>query len=147
DAIAALHPSSYGPDSDQIRLARQAKAAALKAIHSHTLTLQGLTQAWQIVGQENAILAQAKGAIDTYHAVSSKAIVDSVKGLSQVQQMQLRERIAQEEAHRGYAPNRVGGRHHHYHRVDVHVHSNDSHIVKVVKKHDRGSHQRAGGRR
>ncbi|HET6915492.1 MAG TPA: hypothetical protein VFH56_05325, partial [Acidimicrobiales bacterium] len=47
DAIAALHPSSYGPDSDQIRLARQAKAAALKAIHSHTLTLQGLTQAWQ----------------------------------------------------------------------------------------------------
>lgn len=147
DAIDALNPSSYGPDSQQIRLARQAKAAAEKAINSHTLTLQGLTEAWQIVGQENAVLAQAKGAIDTYHAVSSKAIVDGVKGLSEVQQMQLRERIAQSEAHRGYAPNRGEGGTHHTHRVHVTVSSNDSHIVKVTKRHHRQSHQRAGGRR
>ena len=36
---------------------------AMKAIHSHTLTLQGLIAAWQIVGQENAILAQTKSGI------------------------------------------------------------------------------------
>lgn len=146
DAQAALEGNLQGPTSRQLALARQAKAAAMRAINSHLLTLQGLTQAWQIVGQENAIIAQARGAIDTYHAVSSKAIVDSVKGLTQTQRLQLRERIAQEEAHRGYAPNRPGAQHH-YHHVHVTVQSNDSHIVKVVKKHDRQSHQRAGGRR
>lgn len=147
DAQAALDGHLQGPTARQLQLARQAKAAAMKAINSHMLTLQGLTEAWQIVGQENAIIAQARGAIDTYHAVSSKSIVDSVKGLSQLQQMQLRERIAQAEAHRGYAPNRGEGGQHHTHDVHVHVSSNDSHVVKVVKRHNRGSHQRAGGRR
>jgi hypothetical protein len=148
DALAALNPSNSGPTARQIQLAKQAKAAAMRAIHSHVLTLQGLTAAWQIVGQENAILAQARGAINTYHAVSSDSIVDSVKGLTQLQDLQLRERIAQAEAHRGNAPNPIGSTdtHHRVH-VDLHVKSNDSHIVKVVKKHERQTHVRAGSRR
>jgi hypothetical protein len=147
DALAALHGGS-GPDARQIQLAREAKAAALKAIHSHELTLQGLIAAWQIVGQENSILAQAKGAIDTYHAVSAAAIADSVKGLDHAQRMALQERIAQAEAHRGYAPNPPGSHHTQHHvRVDVHVKSKDSHIVHVTKTHTRQHHQRAGGRR
>jgi TP901 family phage tail tape measure protein len=148
DALAALNPSNSGPDARQIQLAKQAKAAAMKAINSHELTMQGLIAAWQIVQQENSILAQTRGAIDTYHAVSSAAIVGAVQGLTQAQAMQLRERIAQAEAHRGYAPNQAGtGGGHHHVRVDVHVKSKDSHIVSVTKRHHRQTHQRAGSRR
>jgi TP901 family phage tail tape measure protein len=147
DALAALHGGS-GPDARQIYLAKEAKATAMHAIHSHELTLQGLIAAWQIVEQENSVLAQAKGAIDTYHAVSAKAIADSVKGLDHAQRLALQEQIAQSDAHRGYAPNPPGSHHtHHKVDVDVHVKSNDSHIVHVTKKHHRQSHQRAGGRR
>jgi TP901 family phage tail tape measure protein len=151
DALAQLDPNNQGPSALQIRLARQSKTEAMKAINSHKLTMQALIQAWQIVGQDNAVLQQAaasKGAIDTYHAVSSQAIVSGVQGLSHLQQMQLRERIAQAEAHRGLAPNQPGTQHtqHHVH-VKVDVESKDSHIVKVTKRHRRQTHQRAGSRR
>jgi TP901 family phage tail tape measure protein len=106
DALAALDPSQQGPSALQIRLAKQAKAAAMKAINSHTLTLQNLIAAWGIVGQENAVLAQAHtaGTANLYHKVSSDAITDAVKGLNATQELQLRERISQADAHRSYAP-------------------------------------------
>jgi TP901 family phage tail tape measure protein len=129
DALAALSGAG-GATALQIRLAKQAKAAAMRAIHSHQLTMQGLTQAWEIVGQENAILAQAKGSIDTYHVASNKAIVDSVKGLTRLQRLALFEKLAQSDAHRGYVPNGPAAdgqvipmmtRHHHHHHHH-HVH-------------------------
>jgi TP901 family phage tail tape measure protein len=109
DAQAALTGAS-GPTAQQLALARQAKATAMKAINSHTLTMQGLIAAWQIVGQENSVLAQARGAVNTYHVVSTDAVADSIKGLTQAQEIQLRERLAQRDAHRGYAPNAPGDR-------------------------------------
>jgi hypothetical protein len=150
DAEAALNPNQQGPTAQQIALARQAKAAGMKAINSHKLTMQALIQAWQIVGQENSVLAQAaqsKGYIDTYHAVSTQALTQGL-GLSHDTQMALRERIAQAEAHRGYAPNQPGTQHtqHHVH-VKVDVESKDSHIVRVTKRDTRRTHQRVGSRR
>ena len=157
DALAALDPNNMGPDSLQIRLAKEAKAAAMRAIDSHTLTLQGLAAAWEIVGQENAILAQAKGAIDTYHAESTAAIVRSVKGLSQIQDMQLREKLAQAEAHRGYAPNGPGadgnavnmgsGTTINIDNLNLHSVNDVQKLIAELKRYERQMHQRAGSRR
>ena len=109
DALAALDPSLQGPTALQLRLAREAKAQAMKAINSHTLTMQGLIDAWNVVGQANAVIAQGiKGTANLYHKQSTDAVTDAVKGLTAAQEMQLRELMAQRDAHRGSAPNDQG---------------------------------------
>jgi hypothetical protein len=112
DALAALNPNLQGPTSLQYKMALKAKAAAMKAIDSHTLTMQQLIDAWNVVSQANSTIAQRLGVFaNTYHTVSTAAIIGAVKGLTAAQKMQLRERLAQRDAHRGYAPNQsaVGG--------------------------------------
>lgn len=108
DAIAALNPNLIGPTSLQIELAKKAKAQAMAAINSHTLTMQGLIAAWQVVQQSNSVLSQQTLKADLYHSVSTDAVADSIKGLTAAQEMQLREKLAQRDTHRGYAPNGAG---------------------------------------
>lgn len=105
DALGALQG---GTTEQMIALAKKAKAAAMKAINSHTLTLEGLIAAWQIVQQENSVIAGATNQANLYHKVSTDTLADSIKGLTAAQEMQLREKLAQRDAHRGYAPNNQG---------------------------------------
>lgn len=107
DALAALDPNRQGPTALQLRLAKEAKAQAMKVINSHNATLQALIDAWNIVGQANATIAQAQNGVkaNLYHAVSTDTAADAVKGLTATQEMQLREAMAQRDAHRGNAPN------------------------------------------
>lgn len=149
DAEAVLNP--MGMVSQQVALAKRAKAEAMRAIRSHTLTMQGLTQAWQIVGQENQVIAGALGLAHTYHAVSTAALTKGLD-LSQAATLTLRERLAQAEAHRGYAPAQagtVGGRHGGVHIEHAHFHG--VHDVKKLRAElerlGRSNHQRAGSRR
>lgn len=106
DALAAMDPTLQGPTSLQLKLAEEAKAAAMKAINSHKLTMQGLIDAWGVVQQANQTIAQGTGGLQAnlYHAVSTDAVADAVKGLNDVQKIQLREALAQRDAHRGFAP-------------------------------------------
>lgn len=110
DALAALDPSGQGSSALQIKLANEEKSAAMKAINSHTLTIQAMIDAWRIVSQANSVLAQAagaKGAIGTYHAVSTRALTAGL-GLAHDTRVELEERYAQAAAHRGYVPNQIG---------------------------------------
>lgn len=107
DAIAAGITNLQGPTRLQLKLARQEKTAAQKALKGHNLTIQAMIDAWGVIGQANSVLAQAaanKSHIDTYHAVSTAAVTKGL-GLTHEQDMALRERLAQRAAHRGEAPN------------------------------------------
>lgn len=151
DAIAALDPSGSGSTTLQIKLAKEAKAAAMKAIDSHTLTLKGLIAAWQIVGQENSVLAQTMtGAVNTYHAVSTRALTDGL-GLSRDARIALEERLAQSAAHRGYAPNQIGASPGtaagvHIDTVNVHGVQDVEHLMWELDRASRQHGQRRGQR-
>src|SRR5205823_6146005 len=61
DALAALNPNLQGPTSQQYKLAIQAKKAAMRVINGHNHTMQQLIDAWNIVAQANAVIAQRMG--------------------------------------------------------------------------------------
>jgi hypothetical protein len=149
DALAALDPNSNGPTSDQISLAKAAKAAAMHAIQSHKLSMQALIDAWNVVAQSNQVLAAAgiDGQANNYVAVSTSTFTKGL-GLSKDQAKTVQERAAQAAAHGGARPRGtategvvITG--------PVHVHGvHDvatlySQLKKHAKKHDG---QRAGQR-
>ena len=178
DALAALNPNLQGPTALQIKLAKEAKAVAMRAIRSHTLSMQQLIDAWNIVQQSNQVLAQQlTNKLNTYHVAGTDAVLDTVKGLTHAQEMQLRELMAERDAHRGYLPNQGGAgsqpashhNHHHHNRgsggspqvysgsesgniiihgnVILHGVSNKSELWAEMKNLDRQHAQRAGARR
>jgi hypothetical protein len=109
NALAAANPGLAGPTALQLKLAEQVKAAAMKAIDSGKLTMQGMIDAWNVVAQANSTIAQGfMGHARTYARTSTDAIADSIKGLTAAQEMQLREELAQRDAHRGYRPTGAG---------------------------------------
>jgi hypothetical protein len=141
DALAAF---GGGTTEQQIKLAKELKAAAMKAIDSHTKTFEGLIAAWNAVGQANSVLAQSQGLVNTYHTVSSRAIVGAVEGLTRTQRIELEARISQAAAHRGYVPNgpAIDGQ-----VIDVTIHSDIDQTVSKIDKHHRRTFSRAGARR
>lgn len=148
DAEAVLNP--LGLLNQQVALAKRARADAMHAINSHTLTMQGLIQAWQIVGQENQVIRSALGMAYSYHAVSTAALTQGLN-LSHTADLTLRERLAQAEAHRGYAPasptTGFGSQTHHHHHVHVELKGDAAKFFAAAEKRGRWGSQRAGGRR
>jgi len=147
DALAALNPNLQGPTSLQLSLAKKAKADAMRAINSHTLTLKALIDAWNIVGQANQTLAQAakgQGLIDTYHSVSTRVLTAGLN-LTRDQRISLEQRLAQAAAHRGYTPATAAAQ---GYATDVTVYTHDTdHLIKKIDKRTRHKKQRNGGRR
>jgi hypothetical protein len=102
DAIAA---GSTTLSKGQISAAKAIRTAEFKAIKSHRLSMQGLIDAWTEIGSINSQLKNtSKGAIDTYHSESTRALTVGLN-LSRDARVTLEERLAQRAAHRGYAPN------------------------------------------
>lgn len=101
----ALASGSDNLTKGQITAAKAVRAAALKAIRSHRLGLQGLIDAWNTVASVNSQLKSqvTKGASKTYHHASTKALTAGL-GLARDQIVAIREREAQRIAHRGYVP-------------------------------------------
>jgi len=100
-AKAAATPGNV----DDIAAATRVKQAAEKALHAHHQSIEAQIDEWNAITAANQTLAgNAKGAIDTYHAVSTRAITSGL-GLSRDQRVTLEERLAQSAAHRGFAPN------------------------------------------
>lgn len=110
-AIAALDPDQQGPTPEMVSIAQQVKKAAMAAIKSHSLTMQGLIDAWNAVAAANATLAQKnKGMPNTYHVVASSAITEGL-GLSRDTELTIQQRYDQTTAHnrRGSIRRAVGG--------------------------------------
>jgi hypothetical protein len=104
DAIAA-GTGSQDMTKGQIAAAKAIRKAALRAIHSHRLSMQGLIDAWNEVSSINSQLQSQtdKGMKATYHHASTRAITAGL-GLTHDQAVAVRERAAQAEAHRGQVP-------------------------------------------
>ncbi len=101
NAIAALSPA-VNQTALQLKLAEEVKQAAMKAINSHTLTLQGLIDAWNVVGQANQTLAGHVGGAP-YTDFNSIAATAGL-GLTHAQRVALEERYSQSAEHGGKIP-------------------------------------------
>lgn len=148
NALAVLDPQlGGGPSSLQVALAKRVKETAEKAIRSHTLTMQGLTDAWNAIAQANQTLAAAQGAVDTYKGVSSKAFTAGLD-LTREQRVTIAERYAQGQGHHGHAPTGPGaqGQVIHLHNPVFQGVTNVRELSEQLGKLDRGKHQRRGGR-
>jgi len=149
DAFAVLTPDLSGPTGAQVRIAKQVKAAALKAIRSHRLLAQGLIDAWNVVTAANQTLAAAlknkTGVRDSYIAVSSRAITSGLH-LTRLQRIALEQRLAQSAAHSGYRP-ATGYTLGQPIVVHTHVNMDGREVATTVDKHTRRNHQRRGTRR
>lgn len=100
NALAALGGAS--PTALQIRLAEKVKSVAMRAIDSNTLTMQGLIDAWNIVGQANQTLVGHVGGAKyaKFNAIAATAGL----GLSHEQRVAIEERYAQVDQHGGKVP-------------------------------------------
>lgn len=106
DAAAALSTAGNGPTSLQMKLAREVKSKAMKAINAHKLSLQGLIDAWNAVGQANQTIAQAANQTGTKQAVkqSSAQFVKGLRFLSDADKKAAEAKFAQVQAHNGFVP-------------------------------------------
>jgi len=91
----------------QVAVEKKIKAAAMRALKSGKLAIQGQIDAWNTIAQANQALAdQHKSGKSVYHAVSSRALTAGLN-LNHAQRVELEQRIAQAQAHGGRVP---GGR-------------------------------------
>jgi len=149
DAIAA-GTGSTDMTGGQISAAKAIRAAALKAIHSHRLSIQGLIDAWNevlTVNQQLASQTGSKGLKASYHHASTKAIVAGL-GLTRDQAVAVRERAAQAEAHRGQVPSGPAAQGQPIHIGTVHVHGvqDVNKLWSELEKVGKRRHQRRGTR-
>jgi hypothetical protein len=148
DAIAA-GTGSQDMTKGQISAAKAIRTAAIKAIHSHRLNMQGLIDAWNEVSSINSQLAGqagAKGLKATYHHASTKAITAGL-GLTRDQAVAVRERAAQAEAHRGFKPSGPAAQGQPIHIEHFHSHArNTDQLYSELEKVGRRRGQRRGTR-
>lgn len=99
--LADARNQALGNTAGLMHDAQLEKAAAMKAINSHKLTVQEMTDAWNVIAQANQTLGTT--VTKNFRTTSLESLTAGL-GLTPAKRKEAEMRYAQSEAHSGHAP-------------------------------------------